>query len=317
MKYLQCVNGDQFPMLGLGTWKSEPGKVYQAIRDAIRIGYRHFDCAAIYGNEPEIGIALADALTADEIKRDELWITSKLWNNAHRAADVEPALHRTLVDLKLDYLDLYLIHWPIAFKPGVDVPKVSSDYCTPGQLPISETWHALEACIEKGLVRHIGVSNFSSRKLQSILDDCALKPAVNQVELHPLLTQEKLKNYCDKNKILMCAYSPFGSRDRAVAYKAKDEPDLFALEDIKSIANAHECTPAQLLLAWAINRGTAVIPKSVNPAHMLSNLQAQCIELDQSDMNCINRLNQHYRYINGSFFAGKNSPYTVGGIWDE
>ncbi len=317
MKYLQFSNGDQLPMLGLGTWKSKSGEAYDAIREAVRIGYRHIDCAAIYGNEPEIGDALADGITAGDTSRQELWITSKLWNNSHRAVDVEPALKQTLADLKLDFLNLYLIHWPIAFKPGVEFPTSRDDYYSPDQVSISETWHALEACVEKGLVRHIGVSNFSTRKLQSILDDCNVRPAVNQVELHPLLSQGKLKVFCDKNRILLTAYSPLGSRDRAAAFKAKDEPDMFQLEAIKDIAVARGCSPAQVLLAWAVNRGTVVIPKSVSPAHLLSNLESIKIELGDSEMNRIDSLDRHYRFINGSFFAGKNSPHTIGGIWDE
>jgi len=316
MKYLQCSNGDALPMLGLGTWKSHSQEVYDAVREAIKIGYRHIDCAAIYGNEVEIGNAVADAISAGDTSRKELWITSKLWNNAHRAVDVEPALLQTLADLQLDYLDLYLIHWPVAFKQGVELPKSRDDYYTPAQLSISETWYSLEVCVEKKFVRHIGVANFSALKLKSILEYCVVKPAINQVELHPLLTQRKLKEFCDKNGILLAAYSPLGSRDRAVAYKAKDEPDLFQLDEIKDIAEDHGCSPPQVLLAWAINRGTSVISKSVNPKHLLANFDAVGIELASGELERISQLDRCYRYINGSFLAGKNSPYTIGGIWD-
>ncbi|MBL4820035.1 MAG: aldo/keto reductase [Gammaproteobacteria bacterium] len=313
MNQLSCVSGEPFPLLGLGTWKSGPGEVSQAVREALDIGYRHIDCAAIYQNEVEIG----DALSHGGINRGELWITSKLWNNAHRGVDVEPALRKTLNDLRLDFLDLYLIHWPVAFKKEVISARTRDDYIGLDEVPISETWHALEECVAKGLVRHIGVSNFSVRKLQSILRDCSIKPAANQVELHPLLAQEKLRMFCQNNDIQLIAHSPLGSRDRLATYKSQQEPDLFELEVIKDIAAERALSPAQVLLAWAINRGTAVIPKSVNPGHLRSNFEAAAVDLSAAEMSRINKLDRLYRYINGSFLAGKKSPYTIGGIWDE
>ena len=317
MKYLHCQNGDQVPALGLGTWKSEPGEVYDAIREAIRIGYSHVDCAAIYGNEAEIGRALSDAMSAGDVAREDLWVTSKLWNDSHRKADVRPALERTLDDLQLDYLDLYLIHWPLAFKKGVHFPHSRDDFYTLDEVPTSETWAAMEDCVDAGLLRHIGTSNFSVRKLQDLLKDCRIKPSMDQVEMHPLLSQDKLKRFCDNNGILMTAYSPLGSRDRLPMMKSKNEPDLLSLNTVEAIAAACSITPAQLLLAWAVNRGTAAIPKSVNPRHLQSNLEAADVELGNEEMKRINELNRHYRFVSGAFFAGKKSPYTIGGIWDE
>ncbi|MEZ5490648.1 MAG: aldo/keto reductase [Gammaproteobacteria bacterium] len=317
MKKLVCDNGYGLPALGLGTWKSEPGEVYAAVREAVRLGYRHIDCAAIYGNEAEIGKALADAMAGGDVQRSELWITSKLWNDSHRKEDVQPALEKTLGDLQLDYLDLYLMHWPIAFRKGVSFPHGREEFHTLNEVPLPETWSAMESCVDLGLTRHIGTSNFSVTKLQTLLGGCRIRPSVNQVELHPLLTQQKLKKFCDSNRILLTAYSPLGSRDRNPAFKAKDEPDLLAIDVIAEIAAARGITPAQVLLAWAVNRGTSVIPKSVNPQRLKSNLEAAAITLDDAEMARIDGLDRHYRYVTGSFFAGRHSPYTIGGIWDE
>ena len=317
MKYLHCQNGDRLPALGLGTWKSETGEAYDAIREAIRLGYRHIDCAAIYGNESEIGQALTDAIRSGDVTREKLWITSKLWNDSHKKEDVKPALEKTLADLQLAYLDLYLIHWPVAFKKGIHFPHSREEFYTLDEVPIGETWSAMEGCVEAGLLRHIGTSNFSVRKLQDLLDSCSVRPTMNQVEMHPLLAQDKLMRFCSKNGILLTAYSPLGSPDRLPMMKSKNEPDLLSLDTIDAIAAARDITNAQVLLAWAVNRGTAVIPKSVNPKHLQSNLEAADIELSEREMEGINELNRHYRYVTGAFFAGKKSPYTIGGIWDE
>ncbi len=147
-------------MLGLGTWNAPPGEVGQAVHAALRLGYRHIDCAAIYGNEAEIGAALQAAIDEGVVTREQLWITSKLWNNAHAPEAVEPALKQTLADLRLDHLDLYLIHWPVAFRPGVRMPETAEDLIALEELPLAATWAAMEAAVEKGLCRHIGVSNF-------------------------------------------------------------------------------------------------------------------------------------------------------------
>src|SRR5699024_9374339 len=195
MHTLRFENGDTLPQLGLGTWKSQPGEVYQAVKEAIRIGYRHIDCAHIYGNEAEIGQALEEAM-ADGIKREELWITSKLWNNAHHPRNVKPALETTLRNLRLDYLDLYLMHWPVAMRRIPGFPQSADDLISPETLPFTVTWQTMEECVNGGLTRHIGTSNFSARKLQRLLDAGRIGPAMNQVELHPYLQQDNLVEFC-------------------------------------------------------------------------------------------------------------------------
>ncbi len=159
------ANGDRMPLIGLGTWKSDPGEVYAAVREAIRIGYRHLDCASLYGNEAEIGHAIRDAIREGDVTRKDLWITSKLWCNAHGRGNVEPALRKTLADLGLEYLDLYLVHWPIPLKPSAFLPGSADDFMPPAEVPIHSTWAGMEAVVGAGLVRHLGISNFSVKKI--------------------------------------------------------------------------------------------------------------------------------------------------------
>lgn len=314
---LEYRNGDKMDAIGLGTWKSAPGEVGNAIIEAVKIGYRHIDCAAIYNNEKEIGDALQKLFQDGTAKREELWITSKLWNNSHKRNDVIPALKQTLNDLQLDYLDLYLIHWPVAFKPGEVFPETGAGYLSLDEAPIAETWEGMEECVTQGLTKHIGVSNFSKKKIKSLLEVANTQPEMNQVELHPFLQQNELVDYCKSNGIHVTAYSPLGSLDRSEQMKKTDEPNLLENETIRAIAQNHNCSTAQVLIEWAAQRGTSVIPKSVNPVRLKQNIEAANIALTDSDMSKISSLDQHYRIVDGSFWEKEDNDYTVASLWDE
>ena len=317
MKYLKYSNGDLMPSLGLGTWKSAPGEVYKAVREAIVIGYRHFDCAHLYGNEPEIGQALADAMTAGEVARKELWITSKLWNNRHRKEQVQPALELTLKNLRLDYLDLYLIHWPIVLKDEVIFPTKADELVSLNVTPLTETWEGMIAVQEMDMALHVGTSNFSIKKIKELTEVTGIKPENNQVEMHPFLQQNALKAYCDAEGILLTGYAPLGSADRPANRIVAGEPKLFDNEIIRNIAESKGCSVAQIMLSWAVSRGTCTIPKSVNANRLKENLEAADIELSASEMAQMAAVNMNYRYIKGDFWCLPGSDYTVENLWDE
>ena len=317
MQSISFENGDEMPMIGLGTWKSPPGEVYEAVTTALEAGYRHVDCAPIYKNETEVGAALSDSFDAGGIRRDDVWVTSKLWNNAHHPDDVRPALEQTLADLQLDALDLYLIHWPVALQPEVDFPESPDDFVSPEAAPLTETWAAMEALKKDGLVRHIGVSNFSVPNLQMILDAGEVRPEMNQVEMHPYLPQPELVSFAEDHNIPITAYSPLGSGDRPDAMKADDEPTLMANPTINDIADRHGVSPAQVLLQWGVARGTVVIPKSTTPAHIKDNLAAADLNLSADELATIDNLDPKYRYLAGAAWTMEGSPYTQAGLWGE
>ncbi|PWN47154.1 Aldo/keto reductase [Violaceomyces palustris] len=274
------------PQIGLGTWLSQPGEVEQAVEHAIKAGYKHIDGAKIYHNHNEVGAAIKKCIPS-VIKREDLWVTSKLWNNAHKPENVQPACEQSLKELGLDYLDLYLIHWPVPFQfvswekkdlvPKDEAGKLLLDRET----SLVDTWKAMIELKKTGLVKSIGVSNFTKEMLEAIIKATGVVPSVNQIEAHPLLPQDDLVEYCNQNKINITAYSPLGNNLTGQT-KIVDYPQ------VREIAQKTGSDPAQVLIAWGVKRGYSVIPKSVTPSRIESNFKQ--VVLSDEDYESINQL---------------------------
>jgi aldehyde reductase len=272
---IKLNNGLSMPALGLGTWQGPPGKeaeVGQAVKDAIDVGYRHFDCAHVYGNEKIIGEAIQDKIKEGAVKREELFIVSKVWNTFHRPDLVEPALKETLKNLKLEYLDLYLVHWPHAFKEGSNLHPIDSKtgLFIPSDVDYIDTWKAMEKVNKKGLTKSIGISNFNSKQIERLLKSAEIVPVTNQIECHPYLNQAKLRKFCSDRGITVTSYSPLGSPSRP--WQKPGDPDVINDPKIRQIGNKYGKSPAQILLRYNVQLGNSVIPKSSNKERLLQNL---------------------------------------------
>ena len=315
MKTFTLNDGNVIPAFGLGTWKSKPGLVTQAVKEALEVGYRHIDAAWIYQNEAEVGQGIRDSIEAGVLKREDLFVTSKLWNAFHKPEDVEKGAQETLNALGLDYLDLYLMHWPIAFKPGKEQHKEADDFISVEELPISKTFEAMAKLREKGLIKSVGVSNCGISNLEKIINESGVVPAMNQVELHPYNPQNDLLKYCQEKGIRLTAYSPLGSGDRPDSMKQKDEPPLLENDTVKSVAEKEGLTPAQLLIAWAIDRGTVVIPKSTNAERIAENFVPADHELSAEARNALDSIDIQYRFVEVESWFIPGVTYTGDSFW--
>ena len=310
---LTLNTGALLPSIGLGLWKIDKTEAARVVREAIDVGYRHLDSACDYGNEPEVGQGIQASIVAGLCSRRKLWVTSKLWNTYHAPEHVRPACERSLRDLELDYLDLYLIHFPIAQKfvpfeeryppewitdPASDSPKVEL-----AGIPISETWKAMEQLVRDGLVRNIGICNFGTALLADLLSYAEIKPAVLQVELHPYLTQEKLVRFAQEHDIAVTGFSPLGAQSYFSLDMADANESVLNHENVKVMATRHKRTPAQIVLRWALQRGISIVPKTTKRERLEENLALLDFELSREEMQQIFSLNCNRRFNDPGDFA--------------
>jgi len=309
--YKTLSSGDKMPAIGLGTFGSDKfshEQVSTAVEDAIRRGYRHIDCASVYMNEEHIGEVLHKLLKEDVVNRESLWITSKVWNDQHH--EVEKACRKSLADLQLDYLDLYLVHWPF---PNYHAPGCDGDARNPDSKPFivddfMKTWRQMESLVEKGLVKNIGTSNMTIAKFEAVLPLMKIKPVANEMELHPSFQQPELFNYVVSQNIQPIGYSPIGSPNRPERDKTPD--DVVDIEEpvIKKIAERLGVHPAVVCIKWAVQRGQIPIPFSVKREQYMTSIKAITEDfLTDEEMEQIKEIDKNSRLIKGQVFLWEDA----------
>jgi D-xylose reductase len=299
-------DGDVIPAVGLGLWKIDGAATADVVRNAIEIGYRHIDAACDYGNEIEAGHGIRKSIDDGLVTREQLWVTSKLWNTYHRAEHVRTACEKTLSDLQLDHLDLYHVHFPISlafvpfdqrYPPGwFHDPDAENPQMKEVRVAILETWQAMIELKKAGLVRNIGVCNFGVSLIRDLIASSSVKPSVLQVELHPYLTQPKLLRYCNENGIHVTGFSPLGAQSYFSIGMAEQGEGVIEREETKEIAAQVGKTPAQVVLRWGVQRGTSIVPKTSRIDRLKENLDLFDFELTEDQMNKLSSMNQNRRF---------------------
>ncbi|KAI7860165.1 xylose reductase [Circinella umbellata] len=306
VEYITLTGSQQkMPMIGFGCWKIDPNDGAETIYNAIKVGYRLIDSASNYKNEKAIGRGINKAIEEGIVKREDLFITTKLWSTYHKKEHVRPALEKQLQDLGLDYVDMFLVHFPLPLKhvpieekypPGWY--QIGEETITLDRAPMHECWGAMEKLVEAGLTKNIGVSNFNVQLLMDMLTYANIKPSLLQVELHPYLQQEHLVNWVQQQGIAVTAYSSFGPTSfvSTGSKRAKSVEPLFENPTVKDIAAKYNRAPSQVALRWSLERNVAVVPKSLNIDRMKMNLEALNWKMDDEDVQAINQLDMGLRF---------------------
>ncbi|XP_012172366.1 1,5-anhydro-D-fructose reductase isoform X1 [Bombus terrestris] len=288
---LALSNGYKMPAFGLGTYQSRAGEVEAAVIEAINLGYRHIDTAFFYQNEKEIGQAIQAKIKDGTVKREDLFVTTKLWNNFHKESSVVPTCKKSLENLGLSYVDLYLIHWPFAFKEGDDLmPRDESGALLMSDTDYLETWKGMEECVRLGLTRSIGISNFNQEQITRLLAVAKILPVNNQIEVNINMDQKPLIQFCQKHNITITGYSPLGQPgNRAGIPTFLDNPVLV------EFSKKYNKTTAQIALRYVLQQGIAIIPKTVTPSRLKENMNIFDFSLTNEEMASIAKLGTHQR----------------------